>query len=55
MPHNHLLNYSNCAPAPIFNMQNCNVIIENPSSYQPCGQAPKKRRYRMIDSDSDRE
>ena len=53
MQHNHLLNYSSCAPAPVFNMQNCKVIIETPSS-QPCKQAPKKRCH-ITDSDSDSE
>ena len=52
MPYDHLVNYSSCAPAPVFSMQNCNVAMETPS-YQPCKQAPNKRICHIIDSDSE--
>ena len=52
VPHNPLLRYSTCGPAPVFNMQNCNITIEAPS-YHPREQASKKRRCHIIDSDSE--
>lgn len=50
--HNPLLQYSTYGPAPVFNMQNCNIIIKTPS-HQPHQQLPKKRRCYIIDSDSE--
>ena len=53
MPHNPFKHYSTCAaPTPVFNMQNCRVVIEAPS-YQPSKHTPKKRRCHIIDSDSE--
>ena len=44
--------YLSCAPAPVFNMKNYNVITETPF-YQLCEQASKKKAIILTIYDSE--